>query len=241
MTWVTLQLIDGPERGQIFSDLPTPVTIGRVADNAVQLNDQRASRFHAKIQEDSGRLILTDLDSTNGTQVNGQPVQARVMQPGDQLLIGRCLLIFGSSQEIAAYDVQRGDNGHPLSDPEDPTVTSKAGLLDGDVVLGQAQELRLSDPAGFDEPFQDQLFSADPPEPPQRLHLFQRAEISDFLAYSHEQIRAILLSAVEVPKNEGAGIELMGIGWRAWQRLLKLEMDLAVYIKNIAEPKEQAG
>ena len=56
MTRVTLQFIDGPDRGQNFFDLPTPVTIGRVVDNVVQLNDQRASRFHAKIQEDSGRL-----------------------------------------------------------------------------------------------------------------------------------------------------------------------------------------
>ena len=55
----------------MFHNLATPITIGREEGNLVQLNDERISRFHVKIQEDDGRLVVTDLDSTNGTRVNG--------------------------------------------------------------------------------------------------------------------------------------------------------------------------
>ncbi len=71
MGLVTLQVLDGFEMGQVFENLATPVSIGRERDNDVALNDEQVSRFHAKIQDADGRLILTDLDSTNGTRVNG--------------------------------------------------------------------------------------------------------------------------------------------------------------------------
>ena len=93
MAQVSLQLLEGLERGPILRELNTPVTIGREDDNAVRLNDERVSRFHAKIQEDGGQLILTDLDSTNGNAINGHPIQMRVLQIGDQIAIGRCLLV----------------------------------------------------------------------------------------------------------------------------------------------------
>ena len=62
----------GPIGDAIFDDVPTPLTIGREEGNPIQLNDERISRFHLKIQEDEGKLVLTDLESTNGTKVNGE-------------------------------------------------------------------------------------------------------------------------------------------------------------------------
>src|SRR6478752_1929275 len=100
MAQITLQVVDGFEKGRAFRNLPTPVSIGREEDNTIQLNDERVSRFHLKIQEDGGRIILTDLESTNGTRINGHPVQMRVLQFGDQMSIGRSLLLYGSPQQI---------------------------------------------------------------------------------------------------------------------------------------------
>src|SRR6516162_3345144 len=100
MANITIQVLEGFERGKIFAELVTPVTIGREEDNTIQLNDERVSRFHVKIQEDAGNLILTDLESTNGTRINGHPVQMRVLQFGDQLSIGRSILVYGSAGEI---------------------------------------------------------------------------------------------------------------------------------------------
>ena len=68
----------------------------------LRLNDERVSRFHAKIQLDSDDFILTDLESTNGTRVNGTVVQIRRLRYGDRVAVGRSLLLFGSNEEIAA-------------------------------------------------------------------------------------------------------------------------------------------
>src|SRR5688572_7843084 len=122
MAHVTFQILEGLERGEILRDLPTPVSIGREEDNQIRLNDERVSRFHAKVQEDDGRIILTDLESTNGTRVNGHAVKMRVLQVGDQVLIGRCLLLYGSPQQIEARIKEGGRRWSG-----DQTVTSDPG------------------------------------------------------------------------------------------------------------------
>src|SRR5579859_4123735 len=102
MAKVTLQVIDGVDKGRIFRELSTPVTIGREEGNTLRLNDERVSRFHAKVQFDNGEIILTDLESTNGTRVNNNVVQIRRLRPGDKIGVGRSVLLFGSDQEINA-------------------------------------------------------------------------------------------------------------------------------------------
>src|SRR5207247_10173415 len=102
MAAVTFQVLEGIDKGRVFRELTTPVTIGREEGNLLRLNDERVSRFHAKVQFDNGEIILTDLESTNGTRVNGNVVQIRRLRPGDRIGVGRSLLLFGSEQEIAA-------------------------------------------------------------------------------------------------------------------------------------------
>src|SRR5437868_8702241 len=102
MTSVTSQVLEGVDKGRVFRNLPVPVTIGREEGNLLRLNDERISRYHAKVQQDQEDVILTDLDSTNGTRVNGSPVQIRRLRPGDQISVGRSMLLFGTLEEIAA-------------------------------------------------------------------------------------------------------------------------------------------
>ena len=101
MPLVTLRVIDGSDRGRVFESLEPPVTIGREEGNTIQLNDERVSRFHLKIQDDHDRLVLTDLESTNGTKVNGESIQLRILRVGDTVSVGRSVLLFGSREEIA--------------------------------------------------------------------------------------------------------------------------------------------
>ena len=96
MADVTLRVLDGADRGRVYERLPTPVTIGREEGNVVQLNDERISRYHIKIQEDGGKLVLTDLESTNGTRVNGEDVQLRILRFGDVIAVGRSVLLYGT-------------------------------------------------------------------------------------------------------------------------------------------------
>src|SRR5215218_4634982 len=121
MTRVTLRVLDGADRGQIFEELEAPVTIGREEGNSVQLNDERISRFHIKIQEDQGKLVLTDLESTNGTRVNGEDVQLRILQFGDVVSVGRSVLLYGTKDQIVGRLDEMRENGLEVTDEIDPS------------------------------------------------------------------------------------------------------------------------
>jgi hypothetical protein len=70
------------------------VTIGRLPDCDVVLKDKGASRRHAQLRVDDDVVTLTDLGSTNGTRLNGQQVQTRVLQDGDKITVGTTVLEF---------------------------------------------------------------------------------------------------------------------------------------------------
>lgn len=65
------------------------VTIGRAPDNDIVLNDKAASGHHAVVITILQDSFLEDLDSTNGTQVNGRQVAKHPMSNGDVITIGR--------------------------------------------------------------------------------------------------------------------------------------------------------
>jgi hypothetical protein len=69
-------------------------TIGRQSGNEVEVTDPAASRRHAQIHEEGGRYTITDLGSTNGTQLNGEVIQSRTLQNGDRITIGTTVLEF---------------------------------------------------------------------------------------------------------------------------------------------------
>src|SRR6187399_1148866 len=101
LTGITIRILDGADRGRVYDNLNPPITVGREEGNTIQLNDERVSRFHIKIQEDHDRLVITDLESTNGTKVNGEDVQLRILRFGDTIAVGRSVLLFGSREQIA--------------------------------------------------------------------------------------------------------------------------------------------
>ena len=284
MADVTLQVLEGLERGRTFRNLAAPVTIGREEDNVVRLNDERVSRFHAKIQEDAGRIILTDLESTNGTRVNGRPISARVLRPGDQISVGRCLLAFGSREELDRLIAGRRDAGG----------TRAAGPGGGDPGKTRGASPAANEPAFVaDEPGGARPFfppGVRPPVPAD-LELAQRAELCDLLGFVHEELLRALQEGTESaplvpgpagsfdaaalggdrPGGNGPGGEAAGgssaggssagmpaaepdasdpgvsppaldsglsrtVPWSVWQRLLRLEMDLAESLRAAAEP-----
>lgn len=65
-------------------------TVGRIARADFMLDAPLVSRLHCRLTaEASDQLIVEDLDSTNGTIVNGNRVNRAVLQEGDRLTIGR--------------------------------------------------------------------------------------------------------------------------------------------------------
>src|SRR5256714_996696 len=97
-------------RGELLA-APIPlereeVTLGRALEADVRVNDARASRIHARIRVErdpstgEARYHIEDLDSTNGTLVNGQPISEAYLQDGDKLTIGEHLLRFDLLDDI---------------------------------------------------------------------------------------------------------------------------------------------
>ena len=78
------------------------LTIGRSPDNAVIIDNPAVSGHHARVFSESGAVILEDLNSTNGTFVNGQSTTRRVLRSGDVVLIGKHQLMFENTQEWSA-------------------------------------------------------------------------------------------------------------------------------------------
>jgi pSer/pThr/pTyr-binding forkhead associated (FHA) protein len=74
--------------------LGTGVTIGRLPDNAVIIDNPAVSGHHARVYLDGNQVIVEDLHSTNGTFVNGRPITRQVLQHGDELLVGKHHLVF---------------------------------------------------------------------------------------------------------------------------------------------------
>jgi pSer/pThr/pTyr-binding forkhead associated (FHA) protein len=70
------------------------VTIGRLPDNSVVIQNPAVSGHHARILCDGPDVVLEDLKSTNGTFVNGQHTTRKVLRNGDVVLIGKHQLVF---------------------------------------------------------------------------------------------------------------------------------------------------
>ncbi len=71
-----------------WSGTPPEMLIGRHHDCDVLLDDLSVSRRHARLFFRDGRWIVQDLDSTNGTRVNGSRVGRCALRPGDEVALG---------------------------------------------------------------------------------------------------------------------------------------------------------
>lgn len=89
-----LEVLSGPLDGKTWQ-FESEITIGRddaVADACIAL-DRYVSRKHARLRIDDGSIVLTDLQSRNGTKLNGQPVVGdAALQLGLPFIVGRTVL-----------------------------------------------------------------------------------------------------------------------------------------------------
>jgi pSer/pThr/pTyr-binding forkhead associated (FHA) protein len=69
-------------------DLGERTTIGRVEDNAFQIAEPSVSSRHCEILLQGGEVLVKDLNSTNGTFINGEKITERVLKPGQTLRLG---------------------------------------------------------------------------------------------------------------------------------------------------------
>ncbi len=120
-------------------------SIGRHSGNDVCLNDKAVSGNHAAILRESKSFVLEDLDSTNGTLVNGRQVAKHTLLPGDVITIGRNSLKFDAHEISASAPALIQDA--PLTQAQSPLSREMKTLLGKlRVVTGSnaGRELELS-------------------------------------------------------------------------------------------------
>lgn len=90
----SLFVIQGRDQGQRYKLDEPLIGIGRVGGNAIQLHDTEVSRKHAVLEEAGEEYVLRDLNSSNGTFVNGKRAKEQLLRSGDQLQVGRTMLLY---------------------------------------------------------------------------------------------------------------------------------------------------
>ncbi len=90
------------DQREIVLDRPE-ITLGRALDNDVVLDHPTVSRRHARISLRHGRPVLRDLNSRNGTFVNGQRVEECVLGDGDRVALGEALMVIKEVALAARY------------------------------------------------------------------------------------------------------------------------------------------
>lgn len=210
MQRITLRVISGADRGHVFSELETPITIGREEGNSVQLNDERISRYHVKVQEDDGRLVVTDLDSTNGTRVNGHTCSLKILRFGDTISIGRTVLLVGSKDQVQEWLADGSSSADSAGEDDSRS--------DRDPSTGLAQD--HSPPLAGSEA-----------RIPRKLSAGQAAELRELLDHVHEGLSRAVVSA----ETDEADLKVR-INQRDWQILLMTQSELSELIHQIEDP-----
>ena len=105
---------EGPGKGDAFEVSQPQASIGRDADNTYRLADKTVSRYHARITQRDGDCWVSDLDSHNGTMVNGRRIDRERLQHMDEIRFGNVTLIY-LEDEVTDMDVLIEGEG---ADPE---------------------------------------------------------------------------------------------------------------------------
>jgi transcriptional regulator with GAF, ATPase, and Fis domain/pSer/pThr/pTyr-binding forkhead associated (FHA) protein len=126
-----LVIVSGAKKGAITPLGNLEVTIGRDADNGVCLGEAAVSRKHCTIRSDRGIYKITDLNSRNGTFVNGIPVMEKILQHGNTIRLGGTILLFlaeedGDEPEIDQF---RHSEGRSLPLTAWPSASSSPTLI----------------------------------------------------------------------------------------------------------------
>jgi transcriptional regulator with GAF, ATPase, and Fis domain len=133
-------LISGPQKDSSFVLSGNEISLGRDSSNAVAISDVSLSRRHCLIAREADRFTIRDLDSRNGTLVNGVAVKESPLQHGDQVSVGDSVFLF----------LLHEDTDEPASDRvefEDRLTQATARLSPQDVLYLQPDRILKALPA----------------------------------------------------------------------------------------------
>jgi len=116
-------------------------TIGRVEDNTFQIADPSVSSHHCEVHLRGNDIVIRDLNSTNGSFINGNKTEEGVLKPGQVLRLGQVELKL--EVEGAASASPSAPSGAPVKKQVDATMLIPRGVSLGDLE-------KVGRPPGFD-------------------------------------------------------------------------------------------
>ncbi|MFK8082301.1 MAG: FHA domain-containing protein [Granulosicoccus sp.] len=120
----------------VFDASKIAITFGRRSTNDVCIPDLSVSGNHATLTISDGEVIFEDLNSTNGSYVNGEVIQRTAIQPGDEIILGKILVSFST---------ETGDTGVTGDDVRKTDESAKPATEDASTVLHTPDKLAASD------------------------------------------------------------------------------------------------
>lgn len=103
-----LIVLSGRSVGKMFKLPSADVTIGRSLDAEIRLEDEGISRLHMRLSRtEDGGVVLVDLDSTNGSYVNGLRIHRQDLEDGDRIQVGSVTILKFSYQDSLEEQFQQ--------------------------------------------------------------------------------------------------------------------------------------
>ncbi len=123
------------EHGIVVKELPLKkkkCIIGRADDTDLTLAGRDVSRHHAMVIFNGTAYIIEDLESTNGTYINGKLIKTHTLKPGDEILIGENTIVFddGTGKFISADETEMIRKGSETAIIEDRLTSLQKKLKD---------------------------------------------------------------------------------------------------------------
>ena len=118
------------------------LVLGRVAACDVVIDDTKASRRHARLIVEAGVVEIEDMESSNGTLLNGKSVDRRMMRDGDEVRIGKTVIVYREGSVPGTQGASKSKKPPPLR-----TSAGASDIFDDDDDLlgGDSDELSTSD------------------------------------------------------------------------------------------------
>jgi pSer/pThr/pTyr-binding forkhead associated (FHA) protein len=192
---MNLRLVVEKARGprQVLRIDRADVVVGRAHSSAVRIPSIEVSRRHCRLRQTHGVVTVEDLDSVNGTFVNGHPVSGpQLVRPGDRLDVGPVTFVvqYDTSEEALQHFEDSG-----LMDSLDEVLPVEEGA-------GLVEELKLETVPDDGMPFPGATADETDEEPPAEPSIFDYDESK--WEMPREGLRD-LLADLDDPDNEADG------------------------------------
>ncbi|HVP43513.1 MAG TPA: FHA domain-containing protein [Terriglobales bacterium] len=208
------------------------VTIGRLPDNTVQIDNLAVSGHHAKIYWETDHYVVEDNNSLNGTFINNRRITKQALQDGDSVLIGKHILAFKDEWHEDA------PTGHTMAEvPTKPVPKMEATMvLDTKKAKEMMAQMKAGGAAAAAAPpagAGGSAYQAPPPPPPP---MKERVGTLSVISGKTDQPNYTLTGKMTViGKSEMASIKLRG--WFKPQVAAAINRSEGKYLISASERK----